>query len=268
MNGRARRCKSLSLVLVSLWILVGLSGCQTGRMTVHERFYLAVPSGDNTNYYRVSVNADTVLSKAKYSSGWFPADTVDRLYGSTTEPGAASTLKTEENIKVMLNDAIEETTRGYLLAAKNPATSDEDILAWLSAQRRVRAVAGDGIALPAGAIEIEYDPSANLALRHAGEKLIFVLSSNPDEVIGAIQTFSNDTKTSATVLRFADVVRQQSLNQVEQADAVNSANARMDTVIVRQIQNSLASIESMSTPDRQSLLAEVEMLLMLVENVQ
>jgi hypothetical protein len=77
---------------------------------------------------------------------------VDRLFGNSSTPSQGGAVKTEQNIQKALNSAIEKTAKGYLKAASNPRTSDETILAWLSAQRRVRAMAGDGIALPEGAV--------------------------------------------------------------------------------------------------------------------
>lgn len=234
-------------------------------MTVSEVSYIAVPSGDNTNYYRITVEADTYLGVAKYDSSWFPALAVDRLYGSVATEDTAQTLKTEQDIVALIDEAILDTTRGYLAAAKDPNSSDETVLAWLTAQRRVRATAGDGIGLPDGAVEIEYNPGGNLTLRHSGEKRVFVLSSDPTEVMNAINAFASSQQTSATVLRIADVVRQRRANDIERAEADVAVQRDTNTVIVTQIDGALQAIAAEDV-SRDEVRHEVEALLMLIES--
>ena len=125
---------------------------------------------------------------------------------------------------------------------------------------------GPETVLPTGAVEIEYDPGANLALRHAGEKFVFVLSSNPDEILNPITRFAEDTKTSATVLRLADVIRAQAFNQVATTEAQNAAMKNMDNLIVQRIDVVLDMLEN--DPTRDDLVREIEALRILVENLR
>ncbi len=235
-------------------------------MHVNETYYLAVPSGENTNFYRISVDADTYLGKARYRSGWFPADAVDGLSGKDVIGDGAKALKTEQAIRDQLNSAITQTTNGYLDAASKPETSEEVIQGWLNAQRRVRAIAGDGVMLPDGAIEIEYDPAASLALRHAGQKLVFVLSNDPDKVIERIQTIAAHNDTGATILRLADVIHQRAKNDVDEAKAKNDIASQVNEVIVTYLERMSAPLDG--DKDKQTLLSEVETLLVLIDNVK
>ncbi len=259
----ARLARTVALALA----VVAITGCASGPTETRERFYLAVPSGDNVNFFRLSIEANTFLGVTKYQSGWFPADTVDRLYGDTSDPSDASALVTEQNIKNALNEAIEETMKGYLEAARDPDSNEETVARWLLAQRRVRSLAGDQIALPNGAVEIEYDPTASLALRHAGEKLVLVLSSNPDEIMKQMSAFAGNKQTSATVLRLADVVRKQAEAQVLEAEARSSADSRLDAVLVARIDSILSELDS-EQMDRDGLLDEVRTLLITLENLR
>lgn len=253
-----------AMYLLSATLLMG--ACSSGPMKVYETSYLAVPSGDNTNFYRVTVSGNTELGISNYNSSWFPADTLDRLYGGTTKTDAPKALNTEEDIKGLINTAILKTTKGYLKAAANPNSSEETIVSWLNAQRRVRAMAGDGITLPKGAVEVEYDPSRNLALRHSGEKLVFILASDPRKVINSIKGFANDTKSSASILRLADVVRQQRLNETDRAEAKMAVEQQTNNTIVSQIDGVLERLKS--PPNKQTLQAEIDALLLLIESAK
>ncbi len=256
--------RALFVLLVCL-----LTGCaSSGPMNVVETSYLAVPSGDNTNFYRITVEADTYYGISNYDSGWFPAHTVDRLYGSTDRADAGAAIKAEEDIRGHIDNAIIATTKSYLDAAQNPDTSEERILALLNAQRRVRAMAGDGIPLPEGAVEVEYDPSRNLALRRAGQKRVFVLGSNPNEVIDKIKAFSESERTSATVLRLADVIRQQRISDKDEAVAGMEVDRQSNTLIVSQINEALHALEAGELANKSDLLTEIEALLFLVESAR
>jgi hypothetical protein len=224
----------LQVAVIGAFAMLSCS-CTLGMTRLSKTHYIAVPSEDNVNYFRVRVEGSADLSKVKFASGWFPAEAVDSLYGAADEAGVAEAYKVKNDIKEQYNKAIVSTAQGYLEAAANPNSKPEVIEAWLRAQRRVRATAGAEMSLPAGAIEVEYDPASGLALRHAGEKLVFVMSSNPDDIIGAIARFSKDAEVGATVLTLSDVVRQNAANDVEQTIARNEARAKLNAVIMKRI---------------------------------
>ena len=255
------------LAIISL-ALSSLVGCvSSGPMDLQEVSYLAVPSGNNINFYRITVIGDTDYGESNYNSGWFPAEAVDQLYGSSSDTNAGDVIKTQEDIQRLYNSAILETTRNYLDAAKNHNKSEAVIQKHLIAQRRVRAIAGDGIELPEGAVEVEYDPSRNLVVRHTGQKRVFVLASDPDKVINSISRFAGDQKTSATVLRLADVVRQQNQNSVDEANAQIAVEQQTNSLIVSQINAALEKLKDANL-SQADLLTEVEALVLLVENAK
>lgn len=249
------------IVLSSL----ALGGCSLGMTKIDHSHYLAVPSEKNVNYFRIRVTGRTKLGKTSYRSGWYPAAAVDSLYGDASQSGASAAYKLEEDLKSKINDKILATADGYLNAAADPKADPGLLEAWLAAQRRVRAFPGDEVPLPNGAVEIEYQPGANLALRHSGEKLIFVLSSDPDEVIGAISNFSQNVETGATVLRLADVIRQRSVDEVAATEARNAARGKTNEVLVQRI-DSLQAVTEKAT--RTELTREIESLRILLENLR
>src|SRR5262249_44742893 len=181
------------------------------------------------------IEAETRLGETGFKSGWFLADAVDSLYGDASKTGITEAYRVQEDLKAKYNAAIVHTTDGYLNVAKDPKTDPAVIQSWLVAQRRVRAVAGNETPLPAGAVEMEYDPSGPLVLRHADEKLVMVLSPDPDAIIGTISAFSKDVETSATVMKLADVLRQQTASDIEIQEARNAARSKLDTTVVQGI---------------------------------
>jgi hypothetical protein len=241
-----------------------LPACSLVPTHIQETHYIAVPSGGKFNYFRIRVNADATLSDVKYHSGWYPAEAVESLYGSANEGDAAEAYKLKNDIKKLINDAILKTETGYLDAASNPNSDPAVVQAWLTAQRRVRAMPGVTVPLPDGAIEIEYNPASAIALRHAGEKLVFVFSANPDEVVGAIEGFAKQAEVGATVLQLADVVRQQSVNEVATKEAENAASAKMNATLVAQLDALTKVLEG--NPTAAQLRTEVKTLQMVLEN--
>ena len=155
-------------------------------MQVEETYYLAVPGQENTNYFRIRV-LGKAAGESKYNGGWYPADAVDQLFGEITDSSEPASKQTKESIRTAYNEAILSATQSYLEAAKKPDATVEDLSNRLAAIRRVRATAGDEIALPPGAVEVEYNPAASLSVRRAGEKLVLILSGNPSKTIEAIQ---------------------------------------------------------------------------------
>jgi len=246
-------------------IALALGGCTLGVTRIDHSHYLAVPSEKNVNYFRIRVSGYTKLGKTSYRSGWFPAVAVDSLYGDASKSGASEAYKLEEDLKNRINEKILSTADGYLAVAGDPKADPELIEAWLVAQRRVRAFPGDEVPLPDGAVEIEYEPGANLALRHSGEKLLFILSSDPEEVVGAINNFSQNAETGATVLRFADVIRQHAVDEVAATEARNAARAKVSKSLAQRIDALAASLPKAT---REELTREVESLRILLENLR
>lgn len=245
-----------------------LTACTNGPLKVFERTYLAVPSGENSNYYRITVRASTQLSDAKYSSAWFPAYAVDSLYGFSNVETDIKHLKTEQELQDQLNLAIKESHKKYLDVAKDPSKSEEEVEKHLLAQRRVRASAGADTPLPKGAVEFEYDPSRNLVLRHAGQKRIFTLSANPNEVTNKIQTAAGTMQTGVQLSRLFDAIKSREKQREEEFGARLSVDKKLDAAIAKQMDGILSNLGEDTKLERDDLLAEIEALLLVVETSQ
>lgn len=253
--------------LFAVLMLIGsTTGCSTGPTQIEQAYYLAVPSGDNVNYFRIRVHATTKFGETSFRTGWYPAAAVDSLYGDTGKSGITEAYRVQEELKDKYNAAILQTTSGYLTAAQDPKTDPAVLQSWLTAQRRVRAVASGETPLPPGAMEMEYNPGEGLTTAHADEKLVLVLASDPDAVIGAISAFSKDVQTSATVMRFADVLRQQTTNEVESMEARNEVQAKSNAMLVQAI-DSLSAVLNDNSKSKQ-LVLEIEALRLMLENVR
>ena len=158
--------------------------CTTGPMEIREVHYYAVPNGENTNYFRLKVTAKTSLGVASYREGWFPADAVDSLFGDVSEPGSVKALEAKVELKSAIRKGIVDTTKAWLKEASNPNADPEKLKNLFEARRRVLAYPKN-IGEPfAGGLEIEYNPMKSLVAAHWDEKKVYVLASNPDEVVG------------------------------------------------------------------------------------
>lgn len=244
-----------------LWL-----GCTTGPMHIKQTHYLAVPSGENTNYYRVRVSADTYLGDAEFRSGWFPSDAVDSLFGDVSSEGSTRALKVREDIRAEIDRAILATTKAYLVEAAKPDADPERLRQLLETRKRVRAAPGDSTPIPESAVEMEYDPTSGLVLSHVGDKLVFVLSSDPDEVIGIIANFAEHQKTSVSVTRLGEVIGMQSANEVAETEAENAANAEDNQALAEQLERALGV--AANGGDRDAMLDEIQTLRFLIESLQ
>lgn len=258
-------CARIRIIPLMLTLLfpVLLTGC--AGMDVQEVYYVAVPSGDNTNYYRVRVQANAKLGDANYDAAWFSAHSVDALYGDVTTSNAAESLNVENAIRSTLNDELKKAYTAYLTVAASPNATNADLAIWMQVLKRLRAMPGSATALPTGAIEMEYNPAENLITRRAGQKLVMVLSSDPTQVINGIKGFSQSTETSASVLRLTDVLQQQQQNLSTKEQAEIDAATDNFSLISKQLDLALNNAEA---AEQDELLRRVISLLTIAESVQ
>ena len=247
-------------------LLLAPLGC--GTTILKQRYYLAVPSGENTNYFRIDVKARTVQGVTEYRSGWFPADAVDSLYGVVDEKGSES-LKTRQELQKAINQGLRETMAAYIAEAKKENADLAKLERLLQARKRITAAPSQATALPNTAIEMEYDPEASLVLRRANEKLVLMLSSNPDAVVSQIANFAEGQKTSVSVSRIADVIVARGINEVAELDANNKANANRDKIIRDELSRVLESLSGDATRDRRkNALREIDALRVLIGGLE
>jgi predicted component of type VI protein secretion system len=245
-------------------ILVSTVGCSTVPMEVKETRYFMVTNGENTNYYRLHVFADTRLGVSEYRSGWFPADAVDSVFGDVSETGSTAALSDRREIEALVRAAIKETYQNWLEAAKKPNASIDKLQKLMDARRRVLAFPViEGEPFP-NSVEIEYNPSKGISLRHADEKLVFILSSNPNEVVGKIANFAQSRETTLSIQHLGNIIAQRNRNQLIEQEAKNTLDIKVGKVIVEQIDDTVLSIDNAFTsgldPDPGDVLRRVESL--------
>ncbi|MFT5547751.1 hypothetical protein [Rheinheimera aquimaris] len=260
-----RRIHAVKLTRQACAFVFALTLTRCAGMDVQEVYYVAVPSGDNTNYYRVRVQASAKLGDANYDAAWFSAHSVDALYGDVSTSNAAESLNVENAMRSALNEELEKAYKAYLTVAASPTATNAELATWMQVLKRLRAMPGSMTPLPTGAIEIEYNPVENLITRRAGQKLVMVMSSDPTQVINGIKGFSQSTETSASVLKLTDVLQQQQKNLSDKEQAEIASATDNFTLIARQLN---LALESAATAEQDELLRRVISLLTVAESLQ
>jgi hypothetical protein len=234
-------------------------------MDISERHYFAVPNGQNTNYYRLRVEASARLGDAGYRSGWFPADAVDYAFGNVSEAGGTEALATRNRIKEQINQKVLETNQAWLNEAAKPGANIGDLERLQSARRRILAYPSLGPPFP-GTFEIEYNPAKGVYTRFADDKLIFVLSSNPDQVIQNIAGFAESRETVLAIDRLAGVISQRARNEIAAAETIEETNKRIDAIIFEQIELALKVAEDSNTTSTTAI-REINTLLIMLDSL-
>ncbi|MES2974175.1 MAG: hypothetical protein V4757_11240 [Pseudomonadota bacterium] len=242
--GLARWSRAAALLVLA----VLSTGCATGRMEVEQVYYLAATNGTSTNYFRVKVRASTILGVAEFRQGWFPANSVDALFGNVSEENEGKALLTREKMREQLDESILDTQKQYLAAARNPKTTEAELKALLQAQARVRQTPRDSAFGGADSRLIQYNPGKGLVVYKSDEKLVWVLSSNPDEVIGAIANFSEQEATQKDILKFTEVIIQSKRNEVVSRRASNTVRREDDDLVVAQITTASGALANAQKP--------------------
>jgi hypothetical protein len=264
-----RGWKAACMHVFGIILVLGLCvSCSTGSMEVKEMHYYAVPGDYNTNYFRLRVNAETQLGDAEYRSGFFPANAVDSLFGDVSSEGGAQALETRRTLEKQIQDSLVAVNNQYQEKARDPETSLIEIDKLLEARRRVLTYPVGNAKDLRDAIEIDYNPSKGLAIRRSDEKQVFVLSSNPDEVVGKISNFAESDKTVYSINQFAKVIAQRSRNDIAARQATEEVNQKLDQLILVQIQKALEVLtDTPKATDKNLALNEIDILIQLLENV-
>jgi hypothetical protein len=252
-----------SFAILSVGLAALFSGCTTGPMNISNVHYYAVKYNGDTNYYRLTLTANTSLGIAGYREGWFPATAVDKLFGEVSENSSQSALVTKEAIRADYDNAVKQATETYLKVAVDPDSTDAQLAkAYATRQRvvlypNVNTLVGKPPFEQSG--EIAYSSDRGVAVPHSDEKLVIVLSSDPDAVVGAIASLAEDEKTAVTINNLGLLVDQR--GRVDRA----TAGARDDvqkqqmyavwkTIDEQQKQLRPTAAVTRSVPELQSLL--------------
>ena len=266
--GRSRWTNySLMILLCGL-----LFGCTDGPLTIQERYYLNVTDDWNTNHYRITVTAQTQLSKAEFRQGWYPEDAVDALFGNVSEEAGIEHLRTERTLRENINKTLIELEKKYHSTLLNEELSQNEKKEKIDDIRKARS---DLFRVPipdtpenAETRTIEYDPAENLITRRSGQKLIFILSADPDKIIEDIAEFAESEKTQAEILDFAKLVVDVTTADVQVSKAQVELAKANDAQIATEIQFALQRISSSNANAAQeanTLSAQLEALTKAIE---
>jgi hypothetical protein len=236
-------------------------------MKISEVHYFWVSNGDTANYYRLRVDGQTSLGVAQFRSGWYPARAVDSLFGSVSSDGAIAALEARNQIEMDISGKILSTNKAWLDAAADVNSTPDKLARLLEARRRVLAYPNSAKPPMEGAFEMEFNPAKGVALFHADEKLVFILSSNPDEVVGKIKNFAESEQTVLSINQLSKVVVQRSRNAAGAQTAVEDVNKKSDVLVLAQLKKSLVTAKNLETP-RADAIREIDLLLNLVTAVQ
>ncbi len=243
--------------------------CSLGQMDVRETHYYAVPGENNTNYYRLNVTAKTILGDAEYRSGYFPANAVDNLFGDVSAEGGAKALEAKRELEKQIRDSLVQVNAEYQAKARDPETTEQELDKLLEARRRVLAYPRWNPEVLRDTIEIDYNPSKGIAIRRADEKLVFVLSSNPDEVVGKIVNFAESDKTVYSINQFSQVIAQRSRNEIAAQEATGEVNRKLDILVYEQIKKALAILgDSPTATSKELAVKEIDVMIQLLYNVR
>jgi len=265
--------RTRSGLVAALAFAVTCAACTSGPMKVREEHYFAVPNGSNTNYYRLRVTADTEVGVSEYRSGWFPASAVDSLFGDVSAEGTAEAYASRRKLQEGLQKGIETKSDAWLKEAANPDADLAELQRLMAARRRVLAYPRSiGDPFP-NSIEVEFNPVQGLVITHSDEKLVFVLASDPDEVVGRIANFAESDKTVYSVNRLAGMLTQRASNEVVAREAQERIAKQLDGVVHGQVGSALAALKDLhalagsgaETAKRTRALSEIDTLLAVLD---
>lgn len=222
------------------------AGCTTGPMDIQNVHYYAVKNRENTNYYRLRITAHTQLGIAGYREGWFPATAVDKLFGDVSASGDSSTSAAKDTIRKAYDDAVTAATKAYLDLAVNPDTPADKLKAAYEARIKVLTFPNTfNPVFPPGSGEIAYDADRGVAVPHSDEKLVIILSSDPDGVVGSIAAVAQDEKTAQTINNLGALMSQRSRADQAAAGARNDVQKQQ----VYAIRQAVVTAEKAVRPD-------------------
>ena len=99
-----------------------------------------------------------------------------------------------------------------------------------------------------------FNPARGLVKQHGDEKLVFIVSSNPDEVVGKIASFSESSASSLTIQNLAQIVQRQVAGSVGEKEGAAAAHAQWDALLVAQMTNTVNAITNYDLSKAASLL--------------
>jgi hypothetical protein len=240
-------------------------------MKIRERYYLGASNGDERVYYRITIKACTDMGDAEFRQGWFPSVAVDALFGDVSEEGSAEALTVREELRRQIDQKLIKARKAYLDLAIQPDAKPEDLKKQLLAIRNVRLAARDSLQdIGEVAETIEYKPQADLVTYHAGQKLVLLLSSNPDQIITQLADLAEHTRTEQLFNKFAFVMEgKEHMENLRQLVAFEQSLQQSESVGT-EIELAVEFLEDDEKPvkNREKVLGRIDALISLLEAVE
>ncbi len=255
----------MATAAAAAWITL-LTGCSSGPMEITNVHYYAVSHGENTNFYRLTVTANTQFGVAGYREGWFPATAVDKLFGDVSAAGGQSSSAAKEEIRAAYDEAIAKTTKAYLEKAAKPETTEADLKPYWEPRKRVLAFPDSYAPVFGDGAEIAYDVARGVAVPHSDEKLVIVLSSDPDGVIGAITNVAEEEKTAQTINKLGALVNERARIDHATAGARNDVQ-KQQVAAIRQVLDGINKPADAATGDAAALKSTMANQMLLLRSV-
>lgn len=252
-----KRFEPLGLALTAS---IAVSACSQGNMSVKQQYFLTAELDGNAVHYRVNIRANTVLSDAKFRQGWFPAEAVDSVFSEATGSDAGSTYDTRDKLKRQINTTLLELRKRYGEELLKAAPDGEKLTGLLLAENRLRYYAAREIGDDYDFSEtMEFDPISGLITNRSGDKLVLILSANPDQIIQSIANFSEEEKTKAVIKGLVDFIGANARKDLDKKEALAEVERQRNIRAGLLIDAMLPRIDP-ANPDRQAVLANLEAL--------
>ncbi|OIQ50737.1 hypothetical protein BerOc1_02679 [Pseudodesulfovibrio hydrargyri] len=199
-----------ALLLLAV-LALSLMGC--GIDVQESRYYAAYNPSGEVSVYRLDIKANAQLTEGKYASGWYPRASVDSLTGAVNADQILKDLKTRIAIEQEIDKKVLAAYKEWLKIAANPASDPKDRQKTLDTLRLVLSYPTTENFQREGMCYIEYQPTEGIVMRHADEKMVFLLSSDPTKVLNAINNFTQSTEAALNINQLSDLFNAQALGE-------------------------------------------------------
>lgn len=235
--------KNIFYLLLLVFTLF-FSSC-LGGIKAKETHYFSIPNhkGDNKNYYRMKIRANTVLSKVEYHSGWYPKESIDQLFGEVSSTSNTDYMITQRKLKKLNNKYIYQAEENYLKEAAK--INPENLDAYFEARKRIQAYPSfESLIHPFGpeSISYEYNPALGRVILHIDEKYVLFLSSNPDEIITEISSFTEANETAIKLKEISEAIVANGKKDLAQEKFFSDFNLKYNSLLASQIEGVKTSI--------------------------
>ena len=236
-------------------------------MEISEQHYISATNGKDNVYYRINVEGTTVFSEASYRQGWYDEDSVDALFGDISNAGSKKALSTRETIRKQIDTSLIQARQAYLEAVLAPKADNIDVQSKLEALKRVRLSVESATHGLDGAYVMDYDPMKNLKRKRVGQKMVMILSSDPDQILNKLRELTEDEKTTEILDSLVDTMRGKTDIESLKKHLDNQEKLIQNEKILSQLSTFIKNIPtkiksaSVSDTDRNAIVAETKALI-------